>query len=76
MCPWYFCSVNEQHLDHILRVGTDWLSHRRGHSCRDYLPPVRDEGELPVVDLTMHKLFSHSKLGGNLKSHRVAAKIA
>jgi len=68
-----FRVVNEQHLDYILRVGTDWYNHRRGHSGRDHLPPVRDEEEPPVVDLAKHELVCHTELGGHLKSYRAAA---
>ena len=65
-----FCVVNEQHLDYILRVGADWYNHRRGHSGRDHLPPVRDEEDPPIVDLAKHKLVCH---GEHLKSYRAAA---
>ena len=68
-----FCIVSEQHLNHILRIGADWYNKRRGHSARDHLPPVRDSGDPPVVDLTKHKLVCHTELGGHLKSYRVAA---
>jgi len=68
-----FCVVNERHLDHILRVGTDWYNKRSGHSGRDHLPPVRDEEDSPVVDLTTNKLVCHTELGGHLKSYRAAA---
>jgi len=47
-----FCVVNEQHLDYILRVGADWYNHRRCHSARGNLPPVRECDDPPVVDLT------------------------
>jgi putative transposase len=69
-----FCVVNEQHLDHILRVGADWYNKRRGHSGRDHLPPVRDSDDPPVVDLAKHKLVCHTELGGHLKSYRAAAR--
>lgn len=68
-----FCVVSEQHLNHILRIGADWYNKRRGHSGRDNLPPVRDDGDPPVVDLTKHKLVCHTELGGHLKSYRTAA---
>lgn len=68
-----FCVVKEQHLDYILKIGTDWYNIRRGYSGRDHLPPVRDEGEPPVVDLVKHKLVCHGELGGHLKSYRAAA---
>jgi len=35
-----FCIVNEQHLDHILKIGADWYNKRRGHSGRDHLLPA------------------------------------
>ena len=68
-----FCIVSEQHLNHIFRIGADWYNKRRGHSGRDNLPPVRDDGDPPVVDLTKHKLVCHTELGGHLKSYRTAA---
>jgi putative transposase len=68
-----FCVVSEQHLNHILRIGADWYNKRRGHSGRDNLPPVRDSGDPPVVDLKTHKLVCHTELGGHLKSYRAAA---
>jgi putative transposase len=37
-----FCVVSNAHLDDLLRVSQDWYNHRRGHSARDHLPPVRD----------------------------------
>ena len=55
-----FCVVIERHLDHILRVSQDWYNHRRGHSGRDHLPPVRDSDDPPIVDLTKHKLVCHT----------------
>jgi len=71
--PNAFCVVSEKHLDHILRVSQDWYNHRRCHSGRDHLPPVRDSDDPPVVDLTKHKLVCHTELGGYLKSCRAAA---
>lgn len=68
-----FCVVNEKHLDQILKVGADWYNKRRGHSSRDNLPPVQDQGEPPVIDLAKHQLVCHSELGGHLKSYRTAA---
>ena len=69
-----FCIVSdEKHLDDILKVGTDWYNHRRGHSGRDHLPPVRDEESPPTVDLTYQKRVCHTELGGLLKSYRAAA---
>jgi putative transposase len=68
-----FCVINERHLDHILKIGADWYNHRRGHSGRGHLPPVRDEDEPPRVDLAKHKLVCHTELGGHLKSYRAAA---
>lgn len=68
-----FCVVSEKQLDHILNVGADYYNHRRGHSARDHLPPVREDGELPAVDLKKQKLVCHTELGGHLKSYRAAA---
>jgi putative transposase len=68
-----FCVVSEQHLDHILRVSQDWYNYRRGHTGRDHLPPIRDEGEPPTVDLANHKVVCQTELGGHLKSYRAAA---
>jgi len=68
-----FCVVNEKHLDHILKVGADWYNKRRGHSGRNHLPPVRDEGEPPVNDLAKHEFVCHNELGGHLKFDRAAA---
>jgi putative transposase len=68
-----FCIVSDKHLDHILRVSQDWYNHRRGHTGRDHLPPVRDKGTPPAVDLAKHKLVCHTELGGLLKSYRTAA---
>jgi len=68
-----FCVVSEQHLNHILKIGADWYNKRRGHSGRDHLPPVRDEGEPPVVASAKIKLICHTELGGHLKSYRAAA---
>jgi putative transposase len=68
-----FCVVNERHLDYLLKVGSDWYNKRRGHSGRDNLPPVRDSGEPPTVDLAKQKLICMEELGGHLKSYRAAA---
>ena len=68
-----FCIVTNQHLDNILRTAVDWYNRRRGHSARDHLPPVRDDGEPPLVDLAKRKLVCHTELGGHLKSYRAAA---
>jgi putative transposase len=69
-----FCIVGEAHLDHILRTAQDWYNHRRGHSARDHLPPVRDEQMPPVsVDFRRDKIVCDTELGGQLKSYRRAA---
>jgi putative transposase len=68
-----FCVVSEQHLNHILKIGADWYNKRRGHSGRDHLPPIRDEGEPPKVDLAKNNFVRHTELGGHLKSYRAAA---
>jgi uncharacterized protein YjiS (DUF1127 family) len=41
--------VSEKHLDHILRRAAEWYNYRRCHSARGNLPPVRDEGDPPVI---------------------------
>ena len=63
-----FCGINERHLDHTLKIGADWYNKRRGRSGLDHLPPVRDEGEPPMVDLARQKIVCHTELGGHLKS--------
>ena len=68
-----FCVVSEKHLVHILRVSQDWYNHRRDHSVRDHLPPVRDNDDPPVVNLTKRKLVCHTELGGHLKAYGAAA---
>ncbi len=68
-----FCVVSEQHLDHILKIGADWYNHRRGHSGRDHLPPVRERDDPPSVDFKKQKIVCDSELGGYLKSYRAAA---
>lgn len=71
--PNTFVVVNEKHPDHILKAGADWYSKRPGHTGRDHLRPMRDEGESPVVDLAKHKVVCHGELGGHLKSYRAVA---
>jgi putative transposase len=68
-----FCVVSEKHLDHILRRAADWYNYRRCNSARGNLPPVRDEGDPPVIDLKKAKIVCESELGGHLKSYRAAA---
>lgn len=65
--------VSERHLDHILHVAQDWYNHRRGHTERDHLPPVRDDGEPSVVGLAKHRIECHCELGGHLRSYRRVA---
>ena len=67
-----FCVVNEQHLDHILKIGADWYNKRRGHSGRGNLPPARDSDDPPVVDLKKQKIVCDSELGGHPKSYLAA----
>lgn len=67
------CVVSERHLDHILRIGADWYNHRRGHTGRDHLPPIRDDDQPLTVDLTKRVLVCQTDLGGHLKSYRQAA---
>jgi hypothetical protein len=64
--------VSERHLNHIPRRAADWYYHRRCHSARGNLPPVRDEGDPPVVDLKQARIVCDSELGGHLKSYREA----
>ena len=68
-----FCVVSERHLDHILRIGTDWYNRRRGHTGRSHLPPIRDGDQPSTADLCKQKLDCHTELGGHLKSYRPAA---
>jgi putative transposase len=68
-----FCILSEKHLDHILRVSNDWYNHRRGHSARDQLPPVRDADPPPTNELRTTRLECYTELGGLLKSYRPAA---
>ncbi len=68
-----FCIVSDAHLNHILKVTQDWYNHRRGHSGRDHLPPIRDDESPPTIDLKKHKLVCQEELGGHLKSYRAAA---
>jgi putative transposase len=68
-----FCVVSNQHLDFILRTAADWYNHRRSHSARDHLPPVRDDEEPETIDLTEQTIVCHKKLGGLLKSYHAAA---
>jgi putative transposase len=68
-----FCIVSEAHLDYILRVSQDWYNHRRGHSGKEHLPPVRD-CEAPIAfDFTQGKVVCREELGGQLKSYHRAA---
>ncbi len=60
-------------MDHILRVSQDWYNHRRGHTARDHLPPLRGDRPDPGVGLITQKIVCHSELGGHLKSYRQAA---
>ncbi len=57
-----FCIVSERHMNHILAIGADWYNHRRGHTGRNHLPPVRNDDEPPTVDLTTHSLVCHTEL--------------
>ena len=68
-----FCVVSETHMDHILRVSQDWYNHRRGHSARGNLPPIREIDSPPTIDLKTTKIECHKELGGLLKSYRAAA---
>jgi putative transposase len=68
-----FCVVSEEHLNYILRSAQDWYNHRRGHSGREHLPPVR-ELELPIAfDFSKDKVVCREELGGQLKSYHRAA---
>ncbi len=68
-----FCIVSNQHLDVILSTAADWYNHRRGHTAREHLPPVRDDDPPKAVDVTLHKVVCLQELGGMLKSYRRAA---
>jgi len=68
-----FCVVSERHLDHILRRAADWYNHRRCHSARGNLPPVRDSDVPPIVALKEQTSICASELGGHLKLYRAAA---
>ena len=71
-----FCVVSEWHMDHILRRAADWYNQRRCHSARGDLPPVRAEGDPPMVDLKKAKIVCDSELGGYPKSYRAAARAS
>lgn len=68
-----FIVVNEEHLDHILKVGADWYNKRRCHSGRDNLPPVRDEEEPRVIGLVQVELVCCTGLGRHQRAYGVAA---
>ena len=68
-----FCIVNEKQLDHILSRGAKWCHNRRYHSARDNRPPIRDEAEPDVIDLTRGRMQCVEELGGQLKSYWPAA---
>jgi putative transposase len=45
-----------------------WRNHRRGHSGRDHLPPVKD-CETPIaMDFAKDRVVCREELGGQLKS--------
>jgi len=68
-----FCIVSNVHLNHLLRVTQDWYNHRRGHSAREHLPPIREPDSPPTIDLATQKLVCVEELGGHLKSYHAAA---
>ena len=68
-----FCIVSDSHLNHLLRVTQDWYNHRRGHSGRGHLPPVRETDTPSKVDLAKEKIICFEELGGHLKSYQAAA---
>jgi len=68
-----FCIVSNSHLDHLLRATENWYNHRRGHSARDNLPPIRESDSPPTIDFSKQKLVCTEELGGHLKSYRAAA---
>ena len=68
-----FCIVSNRHMDHILRTAQDWYNHRRGHSARDHLPPVRDSDPALLVAIPEGKIVCDLELGGHLKSYRRVA---
>jgi hypothetical protein len=54
-------------------TAADWYNYRRCHSAPRNLPPVRNEGDPPVINLKKAKVVCESELGGHLKSCRAAA---
>jgi len=68
-----FCIVSNQHLDKILRTTQSWYNHRRCHSSREHLPPVRDEIPTVFEKFSKSKVVCESELGGHLMSYRRAA---
>ena len=68
-----FCVVSEEHLNYILRTTQQWYNYRRGHSGRDYLPPMRTADSLTVFDFAKDKVECREELGGQLKSYHCAA---
>jgi hypothetical protein len=55
------------------RPAVDWYNYRPCHSARGNLPPVRNEGDPPVIQFKTAKIVCDSELGGHLKSYRAAA---
>ena len=60
-------------MDHILRTAQDWYNHRRVHSARDHLPPVRDSDPALLVAILEGKIVCDLELGGHLKLYRRVA---
>ena len=71
-----FCIVTDSHLDYLLRVTHEWYNHRRGHTVRAHLPPIRDSDSPSTIDFEKQELVSVEELGGHLKSYRVAASLS
>ena len=68
-----FCMVSNSHLDYLLNVTQGWYNHRKGHSARDHLPPIRESNSPPTIDFSKQKLAYVEELGGHQKSYRDAA---
>ncbi len=59
-----FCVVSEEHLNYILRTTMDWYNHRRGHSGREHLPPIRAADSPTVFDFSKDRFACREELGG------------
>ncbi len=68
-----FCIVSNQHLDKILKTTTAWYNHRRCHSSREHLPPIRDDVPTVLQKFSKQNVVFESELGGHLMSYHRAA---